>query len=81
MGYYSERRTLGRAEGEKFGVARAWHPRIDVSVQHPLGVVAPDGSRFVAVFPEGVGIEGRPREQIVVVQHWFEELRRLVPTN
>ena len=44
--------------------------------------VTPDGSRFVAVFPEGVGVEGRPREQIVVVhQNWFTELQRLVPTN
>ena len=41
--------------------------------------VAPDGSRFVAVFPGGVDDDSR--NQIVIVQNWFEELRRLVPTN
>ncbi len=44
--------------------------------------VAPDGSRFVAVFvPGGLEDDASSRNQIVVVQNWFEELRRLVPTN
>jgi hypothetical protein len=30
---------------------------------------------------EGVADSDAPPPQIVVVQHWFEELKRLVPTN
>jgi hypothetical protein len=37
--------------------------------------VAPDG-RFLLLKDES---RGGPRDRIVVVQHWFEELRRLVP--
>ena len=37
--------------------------------------VAPDG-RFLLLKDE---TRGGPRDRIVVVQHWFEELRRLVP--
>ncbi len=44
--------------------------------------ITPDGERLVMVFPadqtEG-GESSRP--QIILVQNWFEELRRLVPTN
>ena len=43
--------------------------------------VAPDGSRFVAILREGVNEDDSPPDQIVIVQNWFEELRRLVPTN
>ncbi len=43
--------------------------------------VAPDGSRFVAVFPDGLDADAVSLDQIVLVQNWFEELRRLVPTN
>jgi len=43
--------------------------------------VARDGQRFLMVAPPapGQGEETRPR--IVVVENWFEELKRLVPTN
>lgn len=41
--------------------------------------VAPDGRRFL-MFKEDGG-EGAAPPQIVVVQKWFEELKRLVPTN
>ena len=46
----------------------AGHPRYDVS---------PDGRRFLMIRP------GTPDENagLVLVQNWFEELRRLVPTN
>ena len=43
--------------------------------------IAPDGSRFVATFPGGVDDLVDSRGQIVIVQNWFEELRRLVPTD
>ena len=41
--------------------------------------VAPDG-RFVTIVPEGLG-GNSVGSNIIVVQNWFEELRRLVPTN
>ena len=42
--------------------------------------VAPDG-RFVTILPVGVGDDGASRDQIVIVQNWFEELKRLVPVD
>ena len=44
--------------------------------------VSPDGQRFLLLAPaaENADSEATP-SQIVFVQHWFEELRRLVPTN
>ena len=43
--------------------------------------IAPDGERFVMVFPadqtEG-GESSRP--QVIIVQNWFDELQRLVPS-
>ena len=40
--------------------------------------VAPDAQRFLVA--ESVAGAGAP-PQIIVVQNWFEELRRLVPTD
>ncbi len=43
--------------------------------------VAPDGQRFLMTTAGG-GAEGTSAPaSIIVVQNWFEELRRLVPTN
>jgi hypothetical protein len=39
--------------------------------------VAPDGRRFLMI-KEGGGDEAAP-QNLVVVQNWFEELKRLVP--
>ena len=45
--------------------------------------LSPDEDRFLMIgFNKGVtpgSAESRPR--IIIVQHWFEELKRLVPTN
>jgi serine/threonine-protein kinase len=41
--------------------------------------VAPDGRRFLMIKEGGTATAAAPR--FVVVQHWFEELKRLVPTN
>ena len=41
--------------------------------------IAPDGKRFLMI-KEGGGNEAAP-QNLVVVQNWFEELKRLVPTN
>ncbi len=44
--------------------------------------VSPDGQRFLllANATENADGEAGP-SQLIVVQNWFEELRRLVPTN
>ncbi len=41
--------------------------------------VTPDGQQFVMI-KEG-GSTGEARQEIIVVQNWFEELKRLVPTG
>ena len=41
--------------------------------------VSPDGRRFLMIKP--VGPEQTTASSIIVVQHWTEELKRLVPTN
>ena len=40
--------------------------------------ISPDGERFLMLNP---GDEDLPATQISVLQNWFEELKRLVPTN
>lgn len=42
--------------------------------------VSPDGRRFLMIKEAGAD-QGDARTQIIVVQHWFEELKRLVPVN
>jgi hypothetical protein len=42
--------------------------------------VSPDGRRFLMIKEGGPGGTASPAS-LVVVQHWFEELKRLVPTN
>jgi hypothetical protein len=42
--------------------------------------ISPDGQRFVMIKEGGGSVTDAP-PQIVVVQHWFEELKRLVPVN
>jgi len=43
--------------------------------------IAPDG-RFLMLKPKGgATTEGAPSTNLIVVQNWFEELKRLVPTK
>ena len=43
--------------------------------------VSPDGTRFL-MFKKATGADGSAREpEIILVQNWFDELRRRVPTN
>ena len=42
--------------------------------------VSPDGKRFLMIKEGGAGDETTPAE-LILVQNWFEELTRLVPTN
>ena len=43
--------------------------------------VTPDGERFLVVLPAERTEVDTPQPRFIVVQNWFEELRRLVPTN
>ncbi len=43
--------------------------------------VAPDGQRFLMIKEGGGAEDTSAPPSLVVVQNWFEELRRLVPTN
>ncbi|MDA1094008.1 MAG: protein kinase [Acidobacteria bacterium] len=42
--------------------------------------VAPDGQSFIVIAPEG-GAGPRPALDTIFVQHWFDELTRLVPVE
>jgi hypothetical protein len=42
--------------------------------------ISPDGQPFLLMKPEA-GSAASARPQIMVVQNWFEELKRLVPVN
>jgi hypothetical protein len=43
--------------------------------------VSADGQRFLMIKETSVADERPPSPRIVIVQHWFEELKRLVPTK
>lgn len=43
--------------------------------------VSPDGQRFVLIKETGSEGQASATQQIIVVQNWFEELRRRVPGN
>jgi len=43
--------------------------------------VSPDGQRFLMIRPSGGGVKATARSNIVIVQGWFEELRRLAPAK
>ena len=43
--------------------------------------VTPDGRRFLMVKEARAPGEAPPTRQLVVVQNWLDELRRLVPVN
>ena len=47
--------------------------------EHETFDVAPDGKRFLMV--KNVDMANAPQASIVVVQNWFEELKRLVLTK
>ena len=43
--------------------------------------IAPDGKRFLMIKAGGAADQTAVATSLVVVQHWVEELKRLVPTN
>ena len=43
--------------------------------------VTPDGQRFLMITATGGAEETSAPPSLIVVENWFEELRRLVPTN
>jgi hypothetical protein len=42
--------------------------------------VSPNGERFLMI-KEGGASDETPPAELILVQNWFEELKRLVPTN
>ncbi len=55
------------------GMGEVWQDR-DTTLDND---VAPDGERFLMIQSD----EASASRQLVVVQHWHEELERLVPVN
>ena len=43
--------------------------------------MSPDGQRFPMIKDARPTVEGSAQSQPIVVQHWHEELKRLVPTR
>ena len=43
--------------------------------------IAPDGQRFLLIKEGGGTDQTAAPPELIVVQHWLEELKRLVPTN
>jgi hypothetical protein len=43
--------------------------------------VSADGQRFLMIKETSAANERAPSARIILVQNWFEELKRLVPTN
>ena len=43
--------------------------------------VAPDGQRFLMIKEGGGAEDASAPASLIIVENWFEELRRLVPTN
>lgn len=58
----------------------------DASTYYTGGTANPYGNydvtkdgRFLMIKPKGTAGEGATSTNVIVVQHWFEELKRLVP--
>jgi len=43
--------------------------------------VSPDGERFLMIKATGASDKTSAPTNLIVVEHWFEELKRLVPTK
>jgi len=43
--------------------------------------IAPDGQRFLMIKEGGGSEQTAAPPQIIILQHWLEELKRLVPTK
>ena len=57
------------------------HYRSQTGSLRPYYDVTADGRRFLLMSASSVGTASGTRPRMVVVQNWFEELKRLVPTN
>ena len=57
--------------------------RIIIGTRNRRMAVSPDGQRFLLLADATTGnADGEATQpQMIVVQNWFEELRRLMPTN
>ena len=53
---------------------------LNVTTTVPLNHdIAPDGARFVTVLSNAAGEASTTRNEIVLVQNWFKELKARVP--
>jgi hypothetical protein len=43
--------------------------------------ISPDGQRFLMIKAVGASDKTSAPANLIVVEHWFEELKRLVPTK
>jgi serine/threonine-protein kinase len=81
--FYLNGQSVMSVEVETEPEFRPGTPRLLFEGSHKVGFisrqydVAPDGQRFVMIQPE----EQPAQDQLVVVLNWFEELKRLAPTN
>ena len=67
-----------------FGLAKAMEPTGASSahaMNSPTIDVSPDCQRFLMIKEGAGGTETAPPQSFVVVEHWFEELTRLVPAK
>ena len=56
-----------------------YYPSTPVNIGRPFDI-APDGKRFLMI-RAGSGDAPRAPDRLIVVENWFEELKRLVPTK
>ncbi len=85
--YYVKRNTVMRVSVETEEALSPGAPTVLFEANEPLdarfrGVqaISPDGQRFLALLEQGAA-GGAPPSDLVVIQHWFQELERLAPTN
>ena len=62
------------------GTPEAVFEHLDFRIAWGSYDVAPDGQRFLLPLGKDATTNLAPA-QMILVQHWFEELRRLVPTH
>nr|NIW25397.1 hypothetical protein [Gammaproteobacteria bacterium] len=84
--YFRDQRSFYSVAVAETEPAFAWEPPTEfllgnVYVQAAFSYdVHPDGERFL-ILTEGRNADGSGSPQLIVVQNWFEEIRRLAPTD
>ena len=89
--FYSLGRTLMEVQVQADETFAYSAPQTVFSATYPLRIaggrpdrafdVSPDGERFLMIKPDTDGTDVGSQTDIVVVENWFTELERLIPTN